>query len=103
MWQECMNRSMGLKPTFICIALFMAGYALAQDQKPDDQRTRDQKGLDQKTTEQKQADANQTYEGPSILSRDKSLIGERGGKLIDFRFYGEYSGIYVSDQTPKAT
>ncbi len=103
MWQECMNRSMGLKPTFICIALFMAGYALAQDQKPDDQRTRDQKALDQKTPEQKQADANQTYEGPSILSRDKSLIGERGGKLIDFRFYGEVTGIYDSGLTPVAT
>src|SRR5258708_17998071 len=105
MWQECMNRSMGLKPTFICIALFMAGYALAQDQRPDNQKTKDQKALDQKTPEQKQAerDANQTYEGPSILSRDKSLIGERGGKLIDFRFYGEVTGTYDSGLTPVAT
>ena len=76
MWQECMNRSMGLKPTFICIALFMAGYALAQDQKPDNQKAKDQKALDQKPPEQKQAeqDANQTYEGPSILSREFCLI-----------------------------
>ena len=100
-----MNRSMGLKPTFICIALFMAGYALAQDQRPDNQKAKDQKALDQKTPEQKQAeqDANQTYEGPSILSRDKSLIGERGGKLIDFRFYGEVTGTYDSGLTPVAT
>jgi len=91
---------MGLKRIFICIALLTAGFALAQDQKPDDQKT---KAQDQKTPEQKQAEANQTYEGPSILSRDKSLIGERGGKLIDFRFYGEVTGIYDSGLTPLAT
>jgi hypothetical protein len=53
-------------------------------------------------TEEQQA-AEQTYQGPSILSRDKSLIGERGGKLIDFRFYGEVTGIYDSGLTPLAT
>jgi hypothetical protein len=94
-----------LKPKFICVALLMAGFALAQDQKPDDQKTKDQKAADQKTPEEKQAekDASQTYEGPSILSRDKSLIGERGGKLIDFRFYGEVTGVYDSGLTPLAT
>src|SRR5436190_11990934 len=45
----------------------------------------------------------QEYEGPTILSRDKSLLGERGGKLIDFRFYGEITGIYDSGLTPVAT
>jgi hypothetical protein len=47
--------------------------------------------------------AGQQYEGPSILSRDKSLIGERGGKLIDFRFYGEVTGIYDSSLVPVST
>jgi len=98
-----MDRSMGLKPIFIYGALLMAGLVLAQEQKPDDQRTKDQKALDRRTPEEKQAEANQTYEGPSILSRDKSLIGERGGKLIDFRFYGEVTGIYDSGLTPLAT
>src|SRR5882762_4170408 len=98
----------GLKPILICAALLMAGFALAQEQKPDeqkakDQKTKDQNALDQRTPEQKQAEANQTYEGPSILSRDKSLIGERGGKLIDFRFYGEVTGTYDSGLTPVAT
>ena len=60
----------------------------AQDQKPQDQP--DQAAQDQE----------QTYAGPTILSRDKSLIGERGGKLIDFRVYGELTGIYDSGLVP---
>ena len=40
------------------------------------------------------------YEGPSILSRNKSLTGERAGKLLDFRFYGEVTGIYDDGLTP---
>ena len=44
--------------------------------------------------------ADQQYEGPSILSRDKSQIGQRGGKLIDFRFYGEVTGVYDSGLAP---
>lgn len=40
------------------------------------------------------------YEGPSILSRDKTLIGERGGKLIDFTIYGTVTGVYDSGLTP---
>jgi hypothetical protein len=49
------------------------------------------------------SEKSQEYEGPTILSRDKSLIGERGGKLIDFRFYGQITGIYDSGLTPVAT
>ena len=45
----------------------------------------------------------QEYQGPSILTRDKSLIGERGGRLIDFRFYGQLTGVYDSGLTPVAT
>jgi hypothetical protein len=43
------------------------------------------------------------YDGPSILSRDRSLIGERSGKLLDYRFYGEVTGIYDSSLIPVAT
>ena len=43
------------------------------------------------------------YEGPSILSRDKSVIGERGGKLLDYRFWGELTGIYDTGLTPVVT
>ena len=60
-------------------------------------------GQDPNTQDQTAASAQeqeQTYTGPSILSRDKSLIGERGGKLIDFRFYGELTGVYDSGLTP---
>ena len=46
------------------------------------------------------SDKGQEYQGPSILSRDSSLLGERGGKLIDFRFYGQLTGIYDSGLTP---
>lgn len=70
--------------------LIAPGWAYGQDPKPQDQ-------ADQSTPDQEQ-----TYAGPSILSRDKSLIGERGGKLIDFRFYGELTGIYDSGLTPLA-
>ncbi len=40
------------------------------------------------------------YEGPSILTRDKSSIGERGGKLIDFRYYVDIQGVYDSGFAP---
>lgn len=43
------------------------------------------------------------YQGPTILSRDKSLIGERGGKLLDFRFYGDIMGAYDSGLTSVST
>src|ERR1700738_455856 len=47
--------------------------------------------------------ATKEYQGPTILSRDKSLIGERGGKLLDFRFYGEIMGAYDSGLTAVST
>jgi len=43
------------------------------------------------------------YDGPSILSRDRSLIGERSGKLLDYRFFGEITGVYDSSLIPVAT
>lgn len=50
-----------------------------------------------------QPEKSQEYQGPSILSRDKSLIGERGGKLLDLRFYGQLTGVYDSGLTPVST
>jgi hypothetical protein len=43
------------------------------------------------------------YEGPSILSRDRSLIGERGGKLLDYRFYVDVTGAWDSSLIPVST
>jgi hypothetical protein len=82
-----------LRLKLIGMALWAAAFAFAQDRPPaQDTKTQDQP--DQNAQEE------QTYAGPSILSRDKSLIGERGGKLIDFRFYGELTGIYDSGLAP---
>ena len=78
----------------IGMALWATALALAQDRPP----AQDTKAQDQ--PDQSAQDQEQTYAGPSILSRDKSLIGERGGKLIDFRFYGELTGVYDSGLTP---
>src|ERR1700730_18387674 len=69
----------------LCAAIFALALQRLQGQDSNTQSTPDQE---------------QTYTGPSILSRDKSLIGERGGKLIDFRFYGELNGVYDSGLTP---
>jgi hypothetical protein len=87
----------------ICVALFAAGLVLAQDQKPEDMKPKDVRPPDQQTPDDQTQQQQQTYAGPSILSRDKSLIGERGGKLLDFRFYGEVTGIYDSGLTPLST
>jgi len=83
-----------LRLKLIGMALWATALALAQD-RPPAQDTKAQDQPDQNAQEQEQ-----TYAGPSILSRDKSLIGERGGKLIDFRFYGELTGVYDSGLTP---
>jgi hypothetical protein len=72
----------------IFCALLAAGCILAQEQSPNDQTAQD---------------PDQTYQGPSILSRDKGLIGERGGKLLDFRYYVDVTGIYDSGLVPLAT
>jgi hypothetical protein len=52
--------------------------------------------------DQKDKDQQEDYEGPSILTRDKSSIGERGGKLIDFRYYVDIQGVYDSGFAPFA-
>lgn len=70
-----------MRTKFAVLAAITAALALAQQDEPEQQ-------------------PEQQYEGPSILSRDRSLIGERGGKLLDFRFYGEVTGVYDSGLTP---
>ena len=83
--------------TFFC-ALCAAGCILAQEQKPDDPKPSDANASDQNPDDRQDLDP--TYQGPSILSRDPSLIGERGGKLLDFRYYVEVTGIYDSGLAP---
>ena len=67
---------------------------LAQEPKPENQKARNDNAPDEDSKEQREAD--QSYSGPTILSRDKSLIGERGGKLLAFLTYAEVTGIYDS-------
>jgi hypothetical protein len=78
----------------ILCALCAAGCILAQEQKPDDPKSPDASNTDQTTHDPQ--DPDQTYQAPSTLSRDKSLIGEHGGELLDLRYYFEVSGVYDS-------
>lgn len=52
---------------------------------------------------QDQSGSSQQYEGPSIVSRDRTLIGERGGKLLDFRVWVAVNGVYDSGLVPVST
>jgi hypothetical protein len=93
----------GLRPKIIGMALWLTAFAWAQNPpQSQDQKSPDQNGQNQpdQTQPDQTQQEDQTYAGPSILSRDKSLIGERGGKLIDFRFYGDITGVYDSGLTP---
>lgn len=102
-----------MRPIIIGVALWAVSLAPAQDQPGQSlpaqrqparsqpaQNQQDQNQPDQTQPDQTQPDQEQTYTGPSILSRDKGLIGERGGQLIDFRFYVELMGVYDSGLTP---
>ena len=99
-----------MRPTIIGVALWAASLAPAQDRQTQNQPGQNQQQSPQQSGQQSQPDEtspapgqqdqDQTYAGPSILSRDKSLIGERGGRPIDFRFYGEIMGVYDSGLTP---
>ena len=44
--------------------------------------------------------SDEPYEGPSILTRDSTTAGQRGGKLIDFRLWGDITGVVDSGLTP---
>ncbi len=49
------------------------------------------------------SEKSQEYQGPTILGTDKSLLAQRGGKLLDFRFYAQITGVYDSGLTPVST
>lgn len=66
------------------MALALVGAAFAQT---------DSSYLDQQQPQQQP----ERYEGPTILSRDRSLIGERSGKLLDYRYYGSVTGVYDTE------
>ena len=83
---------------FLCLALLAAGLAPAQDVPPAP-RTQSQPQEDQNSQgsgAQDQESADRANSGPSVLSRDSGLLGQRNGKLIDLRLYGEISGVYDS-------
>ena len=46
------------------------------------------------------AQSEEPYEGPSILSRDSSTAGARGGQLLDFQLWGDITGIVDNGLTP---
>ena len=46
------------------------------------------------------AQAGEPYGGPSILTRDSTTAGARGGKLLDFQFWGEITGVIDNGLTP---
>ncbi|HYL38199.1 MAG TPA: hypothetical protein VEV17_19940 [Bryobacteraceae bacterium] len=92
------------------IALLAAGFAPAQDRPPvprtkiqqEQDQQRQASSADSLTPAQDQDPAEESYAGPSVLSRDKSLLAQRRGKLVDFRLYGEIMGVYDSGLTPLA-
>lgn len=46
------------------------------------------------------AQSEEPYEGPSILTRDSTNAGQRGGKLLDFQLWGEITGVVDNGLTP---
>jgi hypothetical protein len=76
-----------IKRVLYSVLLVSAAASAQTDQTQTDRTQSDQKGQEE-------------YEGPSILTRDKSSIGERGGKLIDFRYYVDIQGVYDSGFAP---
>ncbi|MGA2185141.1 MAG: hypothetical protein ABSH47_19155 [Bryobacteraceae bacterium] len=46
------------------------------------------------------AQSEEPYEGPSILTRDSTSAGQRGGKLLDFQLWGEITGVVDNGLTP---
>lgn len=59
--------------------------------------------IGQPQTDQAEQNEPVRYEGPSILSRDRSIIGERSGKLLDYRFYADITGAYDTGLVPVST
>ncbi len=75
---------------FATLALF-AGIAAAQGLQPSQQSDSDQSS---------EGNGQTRYAGPSILSRDRSLIGERSGKLLDYSYYVDITGSWDSALVP---
>jgi len=121
-----------LIPKIVATAVLMVGLTFAQSTQPVSSSDSDQSSqsnppsqADQSTQSGQQAPAqpvmqnsllapqpsqsadsqqsDDQYQGPTILSRDKGLIGERGGKLLDFRLFGEITGVYDSGLVPILT
>ena len=46
------------------------------------------------------AQSDEPYEGPSILTRDSTTAGQRAGKLLDFQFWGDITGVADNGLTP---
>lgn len=76
--------------------MLVAGLAPAQDVPPVP-RTQTQPEQDLNSDESEASGQSLPgVSGPSLLSRDNGLLAQRGGKLIDLRFYAEITGVYDS-------
>ena len=78
--------------------------AQTQSQPPPGQSSSDQsQSTSDQTANTQKSEQSQGYEGPTILGTDKSLLAERGGKLLDFRYFAQITGVYDTGLTPVAT
>lgn len=77
-----------MEPVRLFAALLAAGVALAQEQRPD-------------YSASQETDPQLAYRAPPIFNRDGSLLNERFGKLLDYRFYTELIGVHDSSLAPR--
>lgn len=90
----------GLKSLIVCASLAI-GFVLAQDSPPDP-RTQDNQEQSSNAEPADGQPSEVSQSASSILSRGKNATKQSGGKLLDFRFYGEVMGVYDSGLTPAA-
>jgi hypothetical protein len=93
-----------LKALIVCASLAI-GFVLAQDSPPDPRTQNNQEQTPDSGPTSEQADVQPSElsaAGPSLLSRNKSAKARSGGKLLDFRFYAEITGVYDSGLNPVA-
>jgi hypothetical protein len=108
---------LSLKPRTILFAAWLAGalFACAQTSPPTEPAQPIQTPIqtsplvaptapaEPAATAQDESGTSDEYQGPSIISRDRTLVGERGGKLLDFRVWAAISGVYDTGIVPVTT
>jgi hypothetical protein len=85
-----------LETRFLLLVLLAAGLVPAQGPPPVPRSQSQPNQSSDDTDAQDGASPDLANSGPSLLSRDNTLLSQRGGKLIDLRLYGEITGVYDS-------